>query len=84
MAKNDKVIRLGRKITRIFKNYCRENNIDMKKFLEEAIVEKLEVERLSSESDYFNYFDATPEEMRLDIADEPAPGEQADKYKRRH
>lgn len=83
MKKKNRVIRLGRQVAKIFKSYCREKNIDMKQFLEEAIVEKLEVERMSEETDFYSYYDASGEEFQIETAEDIPPPE-TDNYKRRH
>jgi hypothetical protein len=83
MKKKKKIIRLSRQVAKIFKNYCNEKELDMKQFLEEAIVEKLEVERMSEETDLFSYYDASGEEFQVDMAEDLPPLE-TDNYKRRH
>ena len=84
MDKNYGLIRLNRKTAKIFRDYCRENNLDAEKFLEEAIVEKLEMERLAADSDYYNYSDATGDELQLELFDGAKEKPEIDNYKRRH
>jgi hypothetical protein len=83
MAKKGKVIRLGRQVAKILKNYCREKNIDLKEFLEQAIVEKLEVDRMSQDTELFSYYDASGEDFQIEALEDIPPPEK-DNYKRRH
>jgi hypothetical protein len=47
-------IKINRAINRMFNEYCSANSIDTNTFIEEAIMEKIEVERLSKELDYYS------------------------------
>ena len=76
-------VRLSKKTAKIFKEYCREKNINMKKFIEEAIMEKLEYEEIRDDMFLYDYADFS-EPRQADSWDVVADVPETDTKKNRH
>jgi hypothetical protein len=52
-------IKIDSRIAVILKEYCAEKKVDIKKFLEEAIVEKIEIDDIREEMTLYDDYDTT-------------------------